>query len=348
MYYKYLNYNAKDFAGDEFFWSWVVDADQESAAFWTEFLEKNPSKTKDIEEAKALVTRQNQQQYMLEKNRVERIWDEIKHSNPELNVAPAREAITIPRYRRSSQFSKWYWAAAIFIGFLAAVFTYLNFEPGELQAVDTRFGQTKEILLPDGSKVALNANSRIKYKSYWTSKEDRVIWLDGEAYFSVVHTENDQPFVVHSGDIAIEVLGTEFNVNNRRKKNQVVLTEGKVKVKLDPLAEQSKEIDLSPGDLLEINRAGKVKVEQVNAELFTSWKNRRLIFEDRSLTEVANYIEDNYGYKVIFSDTLLLSTQFTANIPSVELEILLNTLSVSYGLTYSVDQNKEITFKEKI
>jgi ferric-dicitrate binding protein FerR (iron transport regulator) len=72
--------------------------------------------------------------------------------------------------------------------------------------------------LPDNSTVILNANSSLRYQENWEAELLREVWVDGEAFFSVVHTHNHQRFRVNvTDDLKVEVLGTEFNVKDRRK-----------------------------------------------------------------------------------------------------------------------------------
>src|SRR5690606_15777064 len=100
----------------------------------------------------------------------------------------------------------------------------------------TGYGETRKINLPDGSLVVLNANSELKYESNWQQAPMREVWLQGEAFFEVVKTTEEKQFIVHTGSLDVEVLGTQFNVHNRHQKVQVVLSSGKVK--LQPLERQ--------------------------------------------------------------------------------------------------------------
>ena len=86
--------------------------------------------------------------------------------------------------------------------------------------------------LPDGTKVWLNGNTTITYPTFFKGKE-RLVELNGEAYFKVAHNKQ-QPFIVNTGKIFIEAVGTEFNcmAYNDDNKNETLLTEGKVNILL--------------------------------------------------------------------------------------------------------------------
>lgn len=112
----------------------------------------------------------------------------------------------------------------------------------------TAYGKTERITLPDQSVVLLNANSVLSYNDKWTDNKTREVWLAGEAYFEVKKSDarGNAKFVVHTDQLSVEVLGTEFNVNNRRGKTQVVLNAGKVRLTSDTTLE--KEIIMAPGE----------------------------------------------------------------------------------------------------
>src|SRR5699024_12530140 len=77
-------------------------------------------------------------------------------------------------------------------------------------------GEIAEVILPDDSRVRVNANARLRYSRRWNSAENRMVSLEGEAFFEVKKDEVTQKkFIVNAGDLKVEVLGTEFNVNTR-------------------------------------------------------------------------------------------------------------------------------------
>ncbi len=94
----------------------------------------------------------------------------------------------------------------------------------------TGAGETKNLLLADHSRVTLNANTSLKVSRNWFSGDRREVWLTGEAFFNIQKTPDRQRFTVHTATLTVEVLGTKFNVTDRRRKTRVVLQEGKVKV----------------------------------------------------------------------------------------------------------------------
>lgn len=208
----------------------------------------------------------------------------------------------------------------------------------------TGFAETKEIRLPDGSLVSLNSNSQITHASDWSEDKDREVFLEGEAFFEVTHTKNNQRFLVEtSSSVSVEVLGTRFNVNNRHEKTEVVLRSGKVKLNIN----DSEHIDMNPGERLSYSeKTREVKKVAVDPEIYTAWKNKQLIFNESSLAEIASVLEDNYGYQVRFQDPGLKQLQFTGTVPTDKLEVLLSMLSKAFGIKIE-EKDKILIFQSK-
>ena len=195
----------------------------------------------------------------------------------------------------------------------------------------TSYGEMQENVLPDGSRVTLNAHSRLTYQAQ-THPPVREVYLEGEAFFSVVHQGENQPvpFVVRTRDLTVQVLGTKFNVNTRRGRTQVVLDDGRVKLKL-PTDETT---DMLPGELAEYQaRDLQVRKETVDTKLFTVWRDHKLRFDDTPLTEVALRLEENYGVTVTFDDPQLGSKRVTGEISARELDTILVALSKLFAIS---------------
>src|SRR5687768_9468757 len=103
-----------------------------------------------------------------------------------------------------------YKIAAVFIGLLImAVIGYESFV-NKTVVYSTGYGETHNIILPDGSTVILNGNSTFRYENELTT-DPREVYLDGEAFFSVTPTKSKQKFIVNISDkMNVEVLGTKF------------------------------------------------------------------------------------------------------------------------------------------
>ncbi len=234
----------------------------------------------------------------------------------------------------------WYQAAAVVSVLVTAAALWFWLGSGALTEHTTGYGEISTVALPDGSTVTLNANSSLHYAEPWDPQQPREVWLDGEAYFSVVHTENDQRFHVHlTNDLRVEVLGTEFNVKDRHHKAQVVLHSGRVRLTInDP--DQPQNVRMQPGELVEYSEIDQVLVQKpVNPDPYAAWRQRQMVFERMPLREVANALEDHYGVRVVIADEDLARTPLTGAFPLRNLDMILEALPTIANV--EVIQNRE-------
>ncbi|RAV99216.1 FecR family protein [Pseudochryseolinea flava] len=195
----------------------------------------------------------------------------------------------------------------------------------------TPFGMTQHILLEDGTEVTLNANSTLKVPNDLSAAEMREVWLDGEGFFHVAKRPNRVRFSVHTDNMNIEVLGTKFNVNNRRGNTEVVLDEGSVKL-TSPLS-RSTGIIMKPGDFVSLAVADTTfKKKIVRPAKYNAWQSNKLIFEDTPLRVVAEKIEDYYGVTIKIQNQDLAWREVTGTLPNNDLGVVLKSLSTSHKL----------------
>ena len=243
----------------------------------------------------------------------------------------------------------WYRVAAVFIGILilgSAYLAYQNLSDDTIRYA-TEFGEIKTVHLPDGSEVVLNANSNLQYSADFQTDSDRQVWLEGEAYFLVTHTEDDQRFVVHTTDLSVEVLGTEFNVSRRREDTRVVLASGKVKLAI-PNQLDTTSVLMQPGELVYYSPGDKKLTHQiVNTELHTAWKKQKFMLNNTSLDEIALFLEDYYGFEVTLSDELKgLRLSATAEFTTKDEKVILEAISEIYNIRVQRDGNRLTLTKE--
>jgi ferric-dicitrate binding protein FerR (iron transport regulator) len=180
--------------------------------------------------------------------------------------------------------------AAVLVGAALCTGLYWYFHKKPVTESTTQYGEMRTLYLPDSSKVILNAHSSLHYA--WVPGGTREIWLEGEAYFDVRPVKNSV-FLVHAGKLSVEVLGTRFDIRDRRGKVVVVLEEGKIRVRYLDSA-----LVLTPGEEVLLDTA-KVAVTKA-PDNYTTWKEKRLT--DVTVADIAEYLEDNYHKKVILQD----------------------------------------------
>jgi transmembrane sensor len=207
----------------------------------------------------------------------------------------------------------------------------------------TQYGEIKYLTLPDSSTVSLNGNSSIKYLSQWDASKPREVLLVGEAFFEVTHTINHQKFIVKTANqLDVEVLGTKFTVSDRNGKTRVVLNSGKVQLHIpSSSANSANQLVMKPGELAEYTASQqKVVTRIVKPEVYSSWKDKKLIFDNTSMEEIASILEQTYGFTVTIADEALKTRRFKGSFPVDNIDGLLEALSISFNLdiTRSGDQ----------
>ena len=242
---------------------------------------------------------------------------------------------TLPKRIRKRRPAPWYRVAAVLVGLLLTASAYLVYQQWARATIRyaTEYGEIKNIILPDGSTVVLNANSSLRYSTDWQAHTDRCVWLEGEAYFSVVHTQDGQRFLVQTGNVSVEVLGTEFNVSKRREDTQVVLSSGQVKLSI-PHQQDTTKVLMQPGDLVKYSSSNQKIIQRtVSPERHTAWKDQKLLLDNTSLAEIALFLEDYYGLQVTVSDSLKdLRLSATTEFTTKDEAVILNAIAEIYGI----------------
>jgi len=170
----------------------------------------------------------------------------------------------------------------------------------DLNTVSTQPGGQYQVVLPDGTKVWLNAASSLQFPSAFSGKE-RDVTLTGEAYFEVAKNKN-MPFKVKFNDEEIEVLGTHFNIKayDNEEETRATLLEGCVKI-----TNGKNQNLLVPGQCaVTSRRSGEIKVFQANAEEALAWKNGYFIFHDEDIQQIMRDAARWYDVDVVYSSNL--------------------------------------------
>lgn len=231
-------------------------------------------------------------------------------------------------------------AAALVLIVAGATVLYFQLTPS-LRKIETVYGEIKAVTLPDGSVVTMNAHSAIDYYQDWNAVKEREIWFDGEAYFSVKHTMSDQPFIVHTPELDIEVLGTEFNVMKRNGKIKVALSSGKVKLRLKEEGSLTTPIYMTPGDMVEYAAETRaVKKLTVNPADYSAWKDHKLILDDTPVEEIIQTLKNIYNWQFMVTDASILEEKLTGEIETNDEIELLNALSKALNMDIRKNGNK--------
>ena len=207
------------------------------------------------------------------------------------------------------------YAAAVLL--MVVTVGYLSYKGGqnEIQSsfgdivIATPQGSRTQLLLPDGSKVWLNAGSSISY-SHGFGYIDRLVNLVGEGYFEVAHNEKLRLSVV-SENVCVKVLGTKFDFRDYPTDAEAIvsLTEGCVAMcsKKNPDADQL----LKPGQRATVDKeSGRIHVENYEVANSMKWTNGRLLFDGEPLPDIVKTLERSYNVKITIADCSLRKLRF--------------------------------------
>lgn len=180
---------------------------------------------------------------------------------------------------------------------------------GSKVTIQTPRGGEYHVVLADGTKVHVNAASNLRYPVEFAA-EERIVELEGEAYFEVAHDQN-KPFIVRSGNQEIKVLGTKFNLNSYQHQQQTTtLLAGSVEVRYSPAGTA---VILKPGEQARaVNQ--KISIHAVNPDDYIGWTRGIFVFNDLRLSEIMKEIALWYDIEV-FYPTDFVNERFFAEIP---------------------------------
>lgn len=353
---NYQSFSAEDFLLDASFKKWLLDPDPETIRFWETWLARHPEKRETIEEAKELLSLIQFRNQTLSDRDSDLLWKAIlaaRQDSPQATLVPLPKEAAVPGYRFG------YWlriAAVLFISLSAVLVCYLVSRRQASTHYLTRYGEIKEVVLPDNSVVVLNGHSKLTIPAHWKHQVPREVWLEGEAFFRIqkkyVIRQNGKKakslvrFLVHTQNTDVQVLGTAFNVNNRRGKTKVMLREGKVQLRLSKVQPGARLL-MAPGDLVEVSAQEQlVRRKKVDPAEYASWTEHKLVLDNTPLSEIAATLEDSFGYQVILKDPAHGRRLVSGVLPLDDLHILLEALANSLDLKVTKD-NEKVVFESR-
>ncbi len=194
-------------------------------------------------------------------------------------------------------------------------------------------GEKASVVLPDGSKVWLNSDSRLSYSpDSWP--DERSVSLVGEAYFEVQEDEK-RPFTVTAGKFDVKVLGTRFNVKAypEDRVTTSTLVEGSVEV-----TTPNGSYTIEPGWQVGYDAVDNVTTPptQVDTAVQIAWIDNKLVFTDELLETIVTTVERMYNVEVVFASESIRSRRFSGTLPNAGLKEFLEVISLSSPISYVV------------
>ena len=203
----------------------------------------------------------------------------------------------------------------------------------EIRALE---GSRVQFTLPDGSVGSLNGGSRLQYPVNFS--ENRKVNLTGEGYFEVAK-DKKHPFTVQTRYADIQVFGTKFDVCAYENDREVYTTLEEGSVQVFNKAEKTYAM-LDPGKQNVISKNnGKMQNIPVNTDLYTSWKDEMLRFNNSPFDEVVKKMERWYGVKIILDKSLKYSESYTFTVRTESLKELLQLLSLTTPMSFKIDND---------
>ncbi|HTI08718.1 MAG TPA: FecR domain-containing protein [Puia sp.] len=337
-----VNYREpEDLLSDESFLAWYFQRGEGQGIAWEQWMADNPGSHALVQQAIDILNSVRIPEKELPAGQVRRaeaalmegiksgmptpIRGETAASGPQTRETavptPMREetgtpASPIPLYKDR----RWIAAASVLVLFTTGLLVTRAIRHRQPE-VKTAYGQISRQQLPDGTEVTINANSKLRYSPDWKDGDDREVWVNGEAFFHVQKTPQKSRFIVHTDHFDIIVTGTQFNVVNRRGKDNVLLQEGSIILHTS----DGRELHLTPGDFVEFNRDQLAKRPAKNDSVL-AWKEQKLVFDKTPLRELVSIINDQYGVDVKLSSDSIGDKKISAILPNNNLDVLLQAL----------------------
>ena len=194
-------------------------------------------------------------------------------------------------------------------------------------------GGQYELVLPDGTKVWLNAASSLHFPAAFTG-DTRTVELKGEGFFDVA-PDARKPFVVSVGGVNVHVLGTRFNVNSYEGEGDIrtTLEDGSVSV-----TGGGKSVILKPGQDAGFNEAtGEIRVSTVNVASVIAWKDGLFYFDNTNIREIMDQVSRWYDAEIVYKTTNLDHKSYSGKLPRYsDVDALLKVLEMTGTVHFQV------------
>lgn len=357
--------NIADLLADESFINYCKRSSPEDVAFWENYIRENPDRRLLVENAnEKFVELFN----ALGEADLEEQVTRLKSRLDALDLAQPAPVVSMDGFEKKksnnnlSLLLKLSAAAVLLTGLFLTINYYSNGRSKGTKTFVAAYGERKNIQLPDGSDVTLNAGSKIEINgSFGASTRD--VYLEGEAFFDVKHNEK-LPFIVHTPAMDVKALGTAFNVKaylNERiteaslirglvevtlkeSNNRTMLLHPSQKIKWEHSRGDMNSSAVKSGDNLNVTDS-LVKKLQANdygniKEL--AWKDNKLRFDDELFGDIAVLLERWYGVEIEFEDETIGNYRFTGIFEKEDINTVLEFLKESRRFNYTIEHGEPL------
>lgn len=326
---------------DELIFKYISDqANEEEKQLvrkWAEVSEERNHELSRMKNSWVLASLNNELDQKMVEREIQLIQERIRMMNKKANSKPLR--------------IKWlrYAAVLFFIIGISGISGYFvsnsKFRNTGITQIIVPKGERSKVILPDGSSVQLNSESRLKFESSFQSGKRKVI-LEGEAFFEVTH-DKLHPFIVEMDNLLqVEVLGTTFNVSSYADDNTITtyLESGKVKINIDG----KEAIYLKPSEVLKFEKAKGIAVKQaIDDERYFDWTKGILNINGETIEELSRKLERRFDIEILFGDDEVRKHTYSGSLKDEDLNTVLSALEFLSALNYKRDGKVVTLFSKK-
>lgn len=355
---NYTNFKCEDFLEDNSFQSYIRKEKEEDIMFWENWIAQDPGNLPELRKASRIL------QDIQDTYRLEISIDKQKELTRLLGKIEEKEPDMFKQYQKE----QWIKIAAIFILLIGLGFVFKNLfttdknkgrEHYAYKEVKTPKGKRLHIQLSDGTQIWVNSESTIKYPQVFNG-DDRKVYLEGEAYFDVTE-DKTKPFFVYAGEIRVKVLGTSFNVRSYPEDDfvETTLEKGKINIERIGTDVNSEIISMTPNQKVTLYKAGHqpqvaneapattqemrkiegktaIIAKDIETDLYTSWKDEKLVFRGEQLEKLKLRLERWYNVPIVVKDSELLKKKLTGTFVKEPIKEALRALSVASEFEFEI------------
>ena len=217
----------------------------------------------------------------------------------------------------------------------------LKSTPSEVITLVSAPGIVTKAVLPDGSEVWLNAQSKLSYPQKFNGKE-RTVWLSGEAYFKVMADRKNRFNVVMSDGIAVSAFGTEFNIHAYEDESNYQVTLARGNIEVETAHTMKKEVLEVGQKAVLTSHTGEMAIVQADTYVETAWKDGKMVFRREKLETITQKLSRKFGVIIQLEDEALKEYKYTATFTDETVEDILDLLMKSAPITYSISKQEQL------
>lgn len=344
----YTKFNVEDFAANESFIDWVNQSDPEAVKYWDLYISTHPEIRETVEKARILVLNlKHAETNMHNAVELDSMWNQIQKTvdapegvRPNRNIARRLVLASLILVCGAATF--WF---VINANTHKTSFDYFANQQNTSDFIEhvNQTDKPQKIQLADGSTVMLGAKSTLKYRDDYDKDSTRNVYLLGEGFFDVVKNPF-KPFIVHSNEVFVKVLGTSFRVAAPEHGTNVVVAvkTGKVSVyamKGKGTQDKKDGVILLPNQQVSYERRDQsfVKALVDTPEILGSTITENdFVFENEPIANVFKKLEKAYGIEIIFNEETMKKCYLTVPLGEESMQEKLRIICQAIGADYEV------------